>query len=146
MIRPLEREKLVDLSRGSMREDGSWEIESVNIGRRDPTDFLRGLREIRLIGGAFLPLSLSLSLPPAFSVDRSKRANRIKDTAQLLPAFLRFIIRRSFFLFPPLLFSPLLSRGEDVHRTCITHSSAFISIITIVNISDYLATFQTSIA
>lgn len=34
MIRPLEREKLVDLSRGSVR--GGWEIKSVNIGRRDP--------------------------------------------------------------------------------------------------------------
>lgn len=32
-----------------MRENGCWDIESVNIGRRDPTDFLRGLREIKLI-------------------------------------------------------------------------------------------------
>lgn len=55
MIRPLEREKLVDLSRALCDGDGSWEIESVNIGRRDrrPT-FLRGLGKIKLIGGAFL--------------------------------------------------------------------------------------------
>lgn len=42
------------LKPGSMRWDGGWEIESVNIGRRDPAEFLRGLKEIKLIGGAFL--------------------------------------------------------------------------------------------
>lgn len=52
MIRSLEREKLVDLSRGSIRENGSWGIKSVNIGR-DSTNFL-WLREIRLIGDVFL--------------------------------------------------------------------------------------------
>lgn len=73
-----EREKLVDLSQGS-----SWGIKSVNIGR-DSMDFLW------LKGNQIDRRRFSL-------IDREKRANRIKDTPELLSfTFPRFSIHLSF--------------------------------------------------